>query len=39
MIDYISSFEEDVYSAVSSGLGYEYDDDDADSYDQPLPVI
>ena len=22
MIDYISSFEEDVYSAVSSGLGY-----------------
>lgn len=40
MVDYISSFEDDVYSAVSSGLGWNsFDDEDGDDYDQPLPMI
>ena len=40
MVDYISTFEDDVYNAVSSGLGWNsFDDEDGDDYDQPLPVI
>jgi len=39
MVDYISTFEDDVYNVVNSGLGWEDFNDDGDDYDQPMPLI
>ena len=40
MIDFISTFEDDVYNAVNSGLGWDdFNNDDADDWDQPMPLI
>jgi hypothetical protein len=40
MIDFISTFEDDVYNAVNSGLGWDdFNSDDDDDWDQPMPLI
>jgi len=39
MVDFISTFEDDVYNVVNSGLGWEDFNDDGDDYDQPMPLI
>jgi len=39
MVDFISTFEDDVYNIVNSGLGWEDFNDDGDDYDQPMPLI
>ena len=40
MIDFISTFEDEVYNAVNSGLGWDdFNSDDDDDWDQPMPLI
>ena len=40
MVDFVSTFEDDVYNVVNSGLGWDdFNSDDGDDYDQPMPLI